>query len=167
MCSHESLPILIGGDFNILRSHKENNNSSYNDRWPFLFNAVIDGLNLRELEMSGWKFTWANHLQNLTYEKLDRILMVTEWEQKFPMSTVQALNRDISDHTPLFLNTGELSSLSNHKQFKFELGWLLRDGFTEMIKELWSNIEAEGSSMDIWQTKIRRVRQFLRGWAKM
>jgi hypothetical protein len=117
--------------------------------------------------MSGWKFTWANHLQNLTYEKLDRILMVTEWEQKFPMSTVQTLNRDISDHTPLFLNTGELSSLSNHKQFKFELGWLLRDGFTEMIKELWSNIEAEGSSMDIWQTKIRRVRQFLRGWAKM
>jgi hypothetical protein len=92
MCSHESLPILIGGDFNILRSHKENNNSSYNDRWPFLFNAVIDGLNLRELEMSGWKFTWTNHLQNLTYEKLDRILMVTEWEQKFPRSTVQALN---------------------------------------------------------------------------
>jgi hypothetical protein len=92
MCSHESLPILIGGDFNILRSHKENNNSSYNDRCPFLFNAVIDGLNLRELEMSGWKFTWTNHLQNLTYEKLDRILMVTEWEQKFPRSTVQALN---------------------------------------------------------------------------
>jgi hypothetical protein len=43
---------------------------------------VIGGLNLRELEMSGSKFTWANALPNPTYEKLDRILKSTEWEQK-------------------------------------------------------------------------------------
>jgi hypothetical protein len=72
----------------------------------------------------------------------------------------------MSEHTPLFFNTGEPSSLSNHTQFRFELYWLLRDGFIEMIKELWCNTEAEGSSMEIWQTKIHRVRQFLRGWAK-
>ena len=53
MCSHEKLPLLIGGDFNILRSPTENNNDNYDHRWPFLFNAIIDGLNLRELEMSG------------------------------------------------------------------------------------------------------------------
>jgi hypothetical protein len=166
MCSHESLPLLIGGDYSILQNPKEKNNNNYNERWPFLFNAVIDGLNLRELEMTERKFTWANNLQNPTYEKLGRILMSIEWEQKFPLSTVQALNQDISDHTPLFLSTGEPSSMCNHTQFRFELRWLLRDGFIEMIKELWTNTEAEGSSMEIWQIKIRRVRQFLRGWAK-
>jgi len=86
------------------------NNDKYDHRWPFLFNAIIDGLNLRELEMSGRKYTWANSLEKPTYEKLDRILMATEWEQKFPLSNVIALNRDISDHTPLLLNTRDSSS---------------------------------------------------------
>jgi hypothetical protein len=53
MCSREALPILIGGDFNILRNPDKRNNENYNDRWPFLFNAIIDGLNLRGLKMSG------------------------------------------------------------------------------------------------------------------
>jgi hypothetical protein len=44
---------------------------------------VIDGLNLRELEMSGRKFTWANSLPNPTFEKLDRILMSTECDHFF------------------------------------------------------------------------------------
>jgi hypothetical protein len=71
MFSREALPILIGGDFNILRSPDDKNKDNYTDRWPFLFNALIDGLNLRELEMSGRKYKWANSLENPTYEKLD------------------------------------------------------------------------------------------------
>jgi hypothetical protein len=78
MCSREALPILIGGDFNILRNPDEKNNENYNDRWSFPFNAIIDGLNLRELEMSGRRYTWANSLANPTYEKLDIILVATE-----------------------------------------------------------------------------------------
>jgi len=38
-----------------------------------------------------------------TYEKLDRVLASTEWEQKFPLVTVDALNREISDHIPFCL----------------------------------------------------------------
>jgi hypothetical protein len=82
MCNHEQFPILIGGDFNILRNPSEKNNDNFEHQWSFLFNSVIGGLNLRELEMSGSKFTWANALPNPTYEKLDRILKSTEWEQK-------------------------------------------------------------------------------------
>jgi hypothetical protein len=41
--------------------------------------------------MSGRKYTWVNNLANSTFEKLDRILMATEWEEKIPLSTVQAL----------------------------------------------------------------------------
>jgi hypothetical protein len=78
MCSHEQFPILIGGDFNMLRNPSEKNNDNYDHRWLFLFNSVIDGLSLRELEMSGHRYTWANSLPNPTYEKLDRILVFTE-----------------------------------------------------------------------------------------
>ncbi len=43
MCRYEALPILIGGDFNILRSHDEKNNDNCDDMCPFLFKATMDG----------------------------------------------------------------------------------------------------------------------------
>ena len=116
--------------------------------------------------MSGRKYTWANSLPNPTYEKLDRILMATEWEQKFPLSTVIALSSDISDHTPLLLNTGGASPDSSQPMFKFELGWLLRDGFMDMVKNVWSEENTCSTPMEKWQAKIRRLRLFLQGWAK-
>jgi hypothetical protein len=33
------------------------NNDRFEERWPFLFNVAIDCLDLREIEMSGRKFT--------------------------------------------------------------------------------------------------------------
>jgi hypothetical protein len=106
-CSNENLPLCIGGDFNIIRNSGEKNNDKFEERWPFLFNADIDSLDLRELEISGRKFTWANSRRVPTYERLDRVLVSMEWEQNFPLATVEALNREISDHTPLLLSTGE------------------------------------------------------------
>ena len=158
MCSHETLPLLIGGEFNILRSSQEKNNNNYEHRWPFLFNTIIDGLNLWELQLSGRQYTWANSLQTPMYEKLDRILMATEWEQKYPLSNVIALTCDISDHTPLLLNTGDSPSNFNQYQFKFELGWLLHDGFRDMVKEVWESVDSGSTPMERWQAKIRRLR---------
>ena len=165
VCSKETVPIIIGGDFNIIRSPDEKNNENYNDRWPFLFNAVIDTLSLRELEMAGRKFTWANHLQNQTFEKLDRILVCTEFESKYLLTTVHALNREISDHTPLLCSTNSPSQ-TYQPQIKFELGWLLRDGFCDMVRDVWHSVLVDGSPLERWQAKIRRLRQYLRGWAK-
>ncbi|WVZ90647.1 hypothetical protein U9M48_036931 [Paspalum notatum var. saurae] len=126
LSSKETLPMLIGDDFNIMRGPQEKS-------------KVIDAYNLRELDLSGRQFTWANNLAHQTFEKLDRVLVTTEWETKYPKATVQAVTREISDHTPLFLNSGDGDSISPHSDFKFELGW---------------------------QAKIRRLRQHLRGWAK-
>ncbi|WVZ96120.1 hypothetical protein U9M48_041796 [Paspalum notatum var. saurae] len=132
LSSKETLPMIIGGNFNIMRGPQEKSKGNFANRWPFLFNAVIDAYNLRELELSGRQFTWVNNLSNQTFEKLDRILVTTEWETKYPKATVQALTREISDHTPLFLNSGDGDSSPPHSDFKFELGWLLREGFFDM-----------------------------------
>jgi hypothetical protein len=51
-CTIENFPLIAGGDFNIIRSSKEKNNNRYNDKWLFLFNVVINSLDLRELELS-------------------------------------------------------------------------------------------------------------------
>ena len=81
-----NLPFMVGGDFNIIRNPSEKNNNRYN--WPRMFNTVIETLNLKEIEMSGRKYIWANYAEVPTYEKLDRILVCTEWELKFPLVTV-------------------------------------------------------------------------------
>ena len=93
MCENEPLPLMAGGDFNIIRKPNEKNNSNFNPRWPFIFNDIIQGIGLKEIELSGRQFTWASRRENPTFEKLDRVLATSEWEQKFPLSTVQALAR--------------------------------------------------------------------------
>jgi hypothetical protein len=50
--------------------------------------------------------------------------------------------------------------------FKFELGWLLRDEFYELVAYVWNKETKGGTPLQWWEHKIQRVRQFLRGWAK-
>lgn len=164
-CQQNPHPTLIGGDFNILRSSTEKNNNRYNDRWPFLFNAVIDSFDLREIALAGRQFTWANSLANPTYEKLDRVLMTTEWESKFPMVSVHALERGVSDHTPLLLDTGSAAFIGNHKQFKLELSWLTRDDFHDRVVEIWNKPVKGRNSVQRWNNKMSALRKHLRGWA--
>jgi hypothetical protein len=52
MCEDDSLPMLVGGDFNIIRRRGEKNNENFNARWPFIFNVIIESLDLRELALS-------------------------------------------------------------------------------------------------------------------
>ena len=69
-------PIIIGGDFNLLRFPFEKSKGRFDNHWPFLFNAVIDSLDLREVSMIGRQFTCANSLPEPTYEKLDRWTLI-------------------------------------------------------------------------------------------
>jgi exonuclease III len=150
MCSHKNLPLVMGGDYNILRHPLKKNNDHYRTRCSFLFNAVIDGLNLKELKMSDRKYTWANNLANPTFEKLDRVLVTTEREEKFPLTMVHAITREVSDHTPLLLNFGELALMATQPMFKFKLGWLLRDGFIKMVRDIWTNTLVGSTPMERW-----------------
>jgi hypothetical protein len=127
---------------------------------------VTQSLDIREIEMSGRQYTWAGSGDDPTFEKLDRVLVSAEWEQKFPLTIVHAKDRSNSDHTPLLLNTGASSHNKQPPPFKFEQGWLIRDGFRELVANKWQS-EVEGTtSMEKWQNRIRSLRQFLRGWAK-
>ena len=135
-CSRETLPFIMGGDFNIMRRPEDNNTDNFNPKWPNIFNQVIEVLDLKEIEMSGRQFTWVRHGDNPTQEKLDRVLVSTEWEEKFPLCTVEARNKGPSDHTPLILNTGSSTHHSNPPLFKFERGWFLREGFFDMVANI-------------------------------
>jgi hypothetical protein len=68
--------MLVGENFNIIHRREKKNNDNFDARWPFIFNAIIESLDLRELALSGRQFTWINRRDNLTYEKLIEFLQV-------------------------------------------------------------------------------------------
>ena len=82
----------------------------------------LNSLDLRELDLPNRQFTWDNSRETSAYERLDRILVSTERESKFPLATVQALTREISYHTQLLLDTGNGTHGNKELGFKFELG---------------------------------------------
>jgi hypothetical protein len=100
--------MIIGGNFNLLRFQHEKSKGHFDSHWSFLFNAVIDSLDLREVAMVGQKFTWANSLPDPTDEKLDHVLMDTDWESKYPLVSVHGLEHieQLSNHAPILLTTG-------------------------------------------------------------
>jgi len=152
-CQQNPIPTLIGGDFNIMRNSREKNNDRFSDRWPFLFIAVIDSFDLREIDLTGRQFTWANSLPHPTYEKLDRVLMMTEWEFKYPLVTVHALDRGVSDHTPLLLDTGTPALMGIAKPFKMELNWFYHEDFYDRVVEIWNKPVRGQNSAQRWIKK--------------
>jgi hypothetical protein len=120
-----------------------------------LVQYCIDSLDLREVLMVGRQFTWANNLPEPTYEKLDRVLMDSDWEDKFPTVSVRALERieALSDHAPILMTTGSVGPPCI-RWFKFELRWLHRDGFYDMVKSVWERPVVGRSPIERWNNKI-------------
>ena len=56
ICEGETAPILVGGDFNIIRRQEEKNNDNFNARWPTIFNAIIENLSLKDIKLTGRQF---------------------------------------------------------------------------------------------------------------
>ena len=92
--------------------------------------------------------------------------MDTDWESKFPLVSVRALERieGLSDHAPILLTTG-MAIPPCKPRFNFELGWLQCEGFHEMVKRIWERPVAGASPIQIWNNKIRALRTHLVGWA--
>ena len=104
-CSKCIHPMLIGGDFNILRKDSDKNKLGGMNKWSSLFNSIIDFHDLIELELSGRLYTWSNNRNPPTYEKLDRFLVSPEWDLHYNNVSVSGLSRSFSDHVSLCLRT--------------------------------------------------------------
>lgn len=102
---NSSVPTLLGGDFNLVRSSGDKSDGIINANWSHLFNDWINRWSLIDFKISNRSFTWSNNQDNLIMVALDRVLDSTDWEAKFPLTTIRALPKPISDHTPLILDS--------------------------------------------------------------
>lgn len=75
-------PWLICGDFNMIYRDEDKNNDNLNRRMMGRFRHVLNDLALKEIYLSGWRFTWSNEQNPPTLVHLDRVLCSTDWEER-------------------------------------------------------------------------------------
>ncbi|GJU23264.1 putative RNA-directed DNA polymerase, eukaryota, reverse transcriptase zinc-binding domain protein [Tanacetum coccineum] len=102
-----SLPCIwvIFGDFNVVRCSSERVGSMFSAREASCFNDFIACSGLHDLSMGGQRFTWFNK-KGTKMSKLDLYLVSNNFFDVWPNTSVNALNRVISDHNPLLLKAG-------------------------------------------------------------
>jgi hypothetical protein len=162
VCNNHSLPLLVGGDFNLLRFSSEKNRAMTLNKRSDIFNSIINSCALRQIHMAGGKFTWSNNHADPTLEKLDRFLMSSSWEDLFPLVTVHKPVRDISDHSPLILDT--LDIREKNRDFRFEKIWLCEETFLDRVKRSWTKQVFATNSLERLQKKLKNVKMALKGW---
>jgi endonuclease/exonuclease/phosphatase family metal-dependent hydrolase len=163
-----SYPVVVLGNFNLIRGIQDKNNSNIN--WPLVnaFNDSIARLALREVARTGARFTWSNRQRVPVRCVLNRVLVSPEWETQSPLTLLRATTCLGSDHSLLVLDTGS-SVPKRTNRFFFEASWLCLPGFLELVKDRWS-VQAERirrcrGPIDWWHSQSSDLRQFLKGWS--
>jgi endonuclease/exonuclease/phosphatase (EEP) superfamily protein YafD len=123
-----SRPLLVGGDFNLIRSAADKNNGNLN--WPLidLFNEHIAMWDLQEIPRTGARFTWTNRQLNPVRSALDRVFISQSFETMFPLCSLAVETSLGSDHTPLLFDSGD-ELPKRPARFFFETSWFERQDF--------------------------------------
>lgn len=73
------------------------------------------------------------------------------------------LAREVSDNTPLIIDTGSHSV--TQPIFRFENSWMLRESFKNFVSTIWDD-HYECYNIEQWQQRLRTLRRKIRGWNK-
>ena len=96
--------------------------------------------------------------------RLDRFLVSQDWESHCNRVIQRRLPRPVSDHFPILLdNEGVRTGPS---PFRFELMWLKYEGFKEILKGWWQNLQFYGSFNFIISAKLKALKGILKTWNK-
>ena len=162
-----NLPIVVGGDFNLIRSGADKSNSNIDWARVSLFNNAIAAAALREIARTGARYTWTNKQRAPVRCVLDRVFCSSDWEALFPLCTLVAETRIGSDHVPLILSSGE-DSRRRSGRFFFETAWFEHEGFCQMVTNRWTlignQVGCQRGPVEFWSSAAAALRAFLRGW---
>lgn len=154
-----NLPRVIGGDFNIVRFSKERlGETNIGER--ALFNELISQTKLMEILLYDRQYIWSNMRDNPSLARLDRVFVLQEWEERYPLASIASLARPTSDHVPIYLSSGELTQPIK-SQFCFERWWLKHTEVWDQIRESWTQPTSAQDAACVIYYKLRRLRKVL------
>ena len=126
------------------------------------FSNFIDTSNLVDLPLGGGPSTWSSGSSNPSMSRIDRFLISSDWEDRYPDVIQKLLPRPLSDHFPLLLEVGSLAR--GKSPFQFENMWLKDDGFVDRIAAWWSNYSFSGPPSLVLAHKLKALKEDLKKW---
>ena len=126
------------------------------------FSAFISEQSFINLPLVRGNFTWSNSRKVASRSRLDRFLLSTDWEEKFPSVCQHRLSRLLSDHFPIPLEGGNLQG--GKKPFRFKNMWLKDEGFMERVCSWWESYHFHGTPSYTLANKLKMLKLDLKKW---
>ena len=155
-------PWCLGGDFNSTLYQGERSRQGRITSNMRRFAHIIEELGLVDLPLQGGVFTWSGGLNNQSWARLDRFLVTPSWLDNFSGVIQRRLPRPVSDHFPILLEGGGLRR--GPSPFRFENMWLKVEGFLDLIRSWWREIEVRGTASYRLAAKTKELKQKLKVW---
>ena len=96
--------------------------------------------------------------------RLDRFLVSADWESKFSKAVQSTLPRPMSDHCPILLDSEGIKP--GPRLFRFEIMWLKYEGFKDLLRDWWQNMQFFGSFSFVLASKLKAMKGILKVWNK-
>lgn len=130
------------------------------------FLYCIESNELDHVQFKGSPFTWWNGrtCSDNIFERLDKILVISVFQDHFNVMEVEHLPRIGSDHAP-FLFSCDNRDNRFIKPFRFLNFWTKHRGFKEIVRLNWDD-EFSANPFLHFKRKIKKVKQSLSSWSK-
>ena len=120
------------------------------------FNEWIEEMEVEDVSWVGRKFTWFRP-NGAARSKLDRFLVSPEWLAKWPGSIQHPLDRNFSDHYPVFLRSKFIDW--GPKPFKILDCWFHDRSFKTIVQDCWASNQQWGWGGFVLKEKIKEVKE--------
>ncbi|KAL5169264.1 hypothetical protein HKD37_11G031208 [Glycine soja] len=154
------------GDFNSIRSAEERVSLSQRRIDPHdiaTFNQWISDLELQEIKSVGPNYTWIRP-NGYVKSRLDRFLVSDQWLSLWPDCCQHVLQRDLSDHCPIILQTNMVDW--GPKPFRVFDWWLQQKQYQKLVRDTWSNDQQGGWGSIALKNKLKNLKAVLKQWSK-
>ncbi|GJW56280.1 putative RNA-directed DNA polymerase, eukaryota, reverse transcriptase zinc-binding domain protein, partial [Tanacetum coccineum] len=145
-----------------IREAGERYGSVFHKRQADAFNLFIDNLNLIDIPLGGFRFTWTDKWAS-KMSKLDRFLVNNCVFDVFPHLVGTVLEKGVPDHRPILLKESVVDY--GPTPFRFFHSWLDIDGFHDLVINSWKNYDSkESNGMVSFKKKLKNLKQVIRNW---
>ncbi|KAK8697416.1 hypothetical protein V6N13_113567 [Hibiscus sabdariffa] len=128
-------PWIMFGDFNATLHTTDLQGCALSTKPSKAFQNLIYGYGLRDIGFQGPEFTWTRGSVSV---RLDRFICNSYFDEAFPAAMVHHLLRMRSNHRPIMLQIGNMSSKLQKHPFHYFTGWLTHDDFSRMVADNWT-----------------------------